>query len=328
MSAFIPVHRHGFEWLRRGLSLLALAVTLSACPETPPTVEPPPPPPPPPPSLELHSKALGTVNLQWLSGNRDSLTDSSGRVRFTPLIYSDIDHLPSLSRYLTVTYKVENLSAEPFENLGIRAVAGAGNLGGTAVFDLHCASGALNCTTDTLITNESVAQRILPIQGTTLNPDLSADPTASDFQAYRASESATLEAEARAATLLPDTARPLDYGFTVRDSVGSGRTVAAGGQGILNLAVRLPRRFTDISVATPYSFKLSFLVTADSQLRVSRGSGETTDAALSRATSLGSAANPAQLALVGADTDAPAAPNVKVLRLENLRVGLTTKLIP
>jgi hypothetical protein len=229
---------------------------------------------------------------------------------------------------LTVTYKVENLSAEPLENLGVRAVAATGNVGGTAVFDLRCASGATNCPTDTLITNESVAQRILPVQGTTLNPDPSADPTASDFQAYRASETATLETEARASGLLSATAGALDYGFTARDSAGAGRTIAAGGQGILNLAVRLPRRFTDIGVATPYSFKLSFLVTADNGLRVSRGVGETTDAALLRATTLGTTANPAQLVLVGADTDAPVAPNVKLLRLENLRVGLTTKLIP
>ncbi|MEY4531531.1 MAG: hypothetical protein RLZZ156_2252, partial [Deinococcota bacterium] len=75
-------------------------------------------------------------------------------------------------------------------------------------------------------------------------------------------------------------------------------------------------------------FKLSFLVSADSAVRVSRALLETTTAVEARAVALGSSSNPTQLVLLGSDLDAPTDLAFRVIRLPNIRIGVTRNLLP
>ncbi|NJK46190.1 MAG: hypothetical protein HC933_19765 [Pleurocapsa sp. SU_196_0] len=315
--------------------LAALLLTLSACPG--PVIEPPPPPPPtpvppppPPPVTTVNSTSIGTVNLEWNTGNYAPTTDSSGTVRFTPTYYSDIDDFVSKMRYLTMGFTVENLSAVTIDNLGVRAVARDGNLGGTAMVEVRAFPSDTNPDGDPF-TDVTVAHRITPIQGTILAAQPVADPHSSDFQAYKDTESLSLQDAARTAALIGANDTVLDYGFVTRvcsanctqpaaNTVYS-RTVTAAGTARIAIAFKLPRSFTPLP--KPYRFKISFLVTKDDAVRVTRGVGESTDAAVARGTGLvdGGVTAPVQLLLAGTDTDAPSDPRLTVLRILNPRIG-------
>jgi hypothetical protein len=304
--------------LRRNLTHLSalLILVLVACtdPELPPKPEPPQPEP-----VVFGSRALGTITLEWLTSNRAASTDSSSTLRLTPLSYSDLDDLGSQTRYLTVTFSAQNLSAGALEHLTLRAIAPSGGIAGTALTDLRGFPTAQEPDGLT-ITDGSVAARVLPIHGTVLLSQPSSDPASSDFQAYTSAESLKLEGEARTANTLTAGDRVLDYGFVVRDAAGTGRRLAAGATGRISVAVRLPRSFTPLP--KPYRFKLSFLATTDNLPRVTRGLGESTDAAVTRAIAFGSAEKPAQLVLFGSDADAPSDPKLKLLRITAPRIGL------
>jgi hypothetical protein len=310
---------------RSSALLLALALALTACPE----------PPPPPPDLDaLTSAPLGTVTLSWDTAKRSAETDSSGAVRFEPLTYSDLDDTAGGFRYLTATFRVTNLGTSDLQNLSLRAVARAGNLGGTAISDLRAFPDPQN-PGGVAITDPSVAQSFIPLHGTQLGPSQpQPDPLGSDFQMYRATESAALQTSARQAGFITDADTVLDYGFVTRSSVLQPQTSpppppavygrllpAGGGSGTLSVAVRLPRRFQNSP--RPYTFNWQFLVTTDSAPRASRALLETTAAAVTRAKAL---SPQAQLALTGAD-DAPAdLTGVRAFRLEGVRIGTATTL--
>jgi hypothetical protein len=290
---------------------LVLALALSACVE-PEQVVPDPPTP-------FQSRALGTLTLEWLTSNRAAATDSSGTLRLTPLSYSDLDDLTTKTRYLTVIFNVENLSPAPLEHVTLRAVAPSTGIAGTALTDLRGFPTPEEAD-GPAITDPTVAARILPIHGTVLLAEPSSDPSHSDFQAYTIPESTALEESARGSAILNATDRVLDYGFVVRDADATGRRLEAGATGRISVAVRLPRSFTPLP--KPYRFKLSFLVTTDNLPRVTRGVGETTQAAAAHATVLGSAEKPVQLVLFGSDVDAPEGAKLKLLRITAPRIGL------
>jgi len=260
------------------------------------------------------SRPLGTVSVAWDVGAKASFADSSATVALIPLTYTDLDDLQSGNRYLTVTFRVENQSTGPLENLTLRAYAATANLGGTAVGAVR-AFPSPSHPDGTAITDPLVAQSIRPIQGTQLGPaGPEPDPQASNFEGFSQAESAGLERGAQAQGLLAGSEQVLDYGFAASD-----RTINPGATSLINVAVKLPRTFS--TSPTPYRFKLSFLLTTSPTLRVSQALGETTSQALARAEALLSGHQMLQLVLLSSDPVPPQS-GLSVVRLTNLRIGI------
>lgn len=271
-------------------------------------------------TVKVPPKANGTIALEWNTTNRATINDSSNTVAFKPLTYSDIDDIAGGFRYLTVTFEANNLTANPLENLTLRAFNPSGNSSGTSISDLNGFPDAQN-PNGVPITDISVFQSIVPTHGTRLGVKPEPDPSASDFQAYATSEAVFLEQHARIGSFLGANDYVLDYGFVTQN-----RKLEAGLKTFISIAVKLPRKFTNLP--KPYKFKLNFLLTTDPVLRVTRGLGETTAAALTRALALGTPQKPAQLVLIGSDTDAPSDPKISLLRLPSVRIGTTPTLLP
>jgi hypothetical protein len=264
------------------------------------------------------SSILGAVNLEWNTNNRATVNDSSAMFAFKPLSYSDIDDVAGGFRYLTMTFEITNLSASSFSNLTLRAINLQANTSGMAANNVFDFNGVA-------ITNTGVLQSLLPTHGSKLNGTPQPDPTTSDFQAYSGLYNPTLEQNARTAGLLGANDSLLDYGFVAKD-INNARALSALGKTYVTIGTKLPRTFAGFP--KPYRFNLNFLVTEDPILQVSRGLGETTTAAITRATSLGTAALPAQLVLIGSDTDAPSDPKIVVQRLPSVRIGVAPTLLP
>lgn len=301
---------------------LALVFVLAGCVMHPPIIS--------SADTALNSTALGSVSLAWDTSKRNAETDSSGRVSFLPLTYSDIDYVSGKVRYLTATFRVTNLSNAPLENVGVRAVAKVGNLGETAAFEVLSFPDLIN-PNGILFTEPSVAQRILPLHAMQLGATVPIpDSAGSDFMAYRPLESATLEAAAKTAGLLGATETVLDYGFIAKNTTS--RSIPVGGTGIISVAVQIPRNFLappePVALPKIFKFKLSFLVTTDSATRVSRAILEPSSDAAARAVGLGSGSNPSQLMLIGTDVDAPVDAALRLIRLPNIRIGSSSNLLP
>ncbi len=276
----------------------------------------------------LSSRAIGLVDLNWDTNNRAAVTDSSGTLKFSPLTYSDIDYIAGGMRYLTATFEVFNLGSSPIKNATVRAIARAGNLGETAAFDVRAFPNADNPEGE-LFTDSTVAQRIVPLHGVQLLGSAPiTDSQGSDFQAYRATESAQLESAS--SSVLQPTDRVLDYGFVIKRCNATcqpndvTRDLRPGERGILSIAMRLPRSFTPLPKV--YRFKLSFLVTEDDAPRVSRSLLETVDTLKARALPLATQRRPTQAVLIGADADTITDALIAPIRLPNVRIGLATSL--
>ncbi len=273
---------------------------------------------------------LGSISLEWNTGKTATTNDSSNTFAFKPLSYSDIDDIGGGFRYLTMTFEVSNLSTtNNFANLTLRAVnqqANASGMGVNSMFDFNALT----------ITNTGVLQSLLPIHGTKLTSTPQPDPITSDFQAYSGLYDPTLEQNARTAGVLGASDSVLDYGFTAKD-INKTRALPALGKTYVTIGTKLPRTFpfatnpscpNPAGCPKPYRFSLNFLVTQDPSLQFARGLGETTTAALTRATSLGTAALPAQLVLIGSDTDVPSDPKIVLQRLPSVRIGVAPTLLP
>jgi hypothetical protein len=273
---------------------------------------------------------LGSVNLEWNTGKTATTNDSSNTFAFKPLSYSDIDDIGGGFRYLTMTFEVSNLSTtNNFSNLTLRAVnqqANSSGMGVNNMFDFNALA----------ITNTGVLQSLLPIHGTKLTSSPQPDPITSDFQAYSGLYDSTLEQNARTAGLLGANDSVLDYGFVAKD-INKTRALPASGKTYVTIGTKLPRTFpfatnpscpNPAGCPKPYRFSLNYLVTQDPTLQFARGLGETTKAALTRATSLGTAALPAQLVLIGSDTDVPSDSKMVLQRLPSLRIGIAPTLLP
>jgi hypothetical protein len=268
----------------------------------------------------LQSTPLGAITLAWDTAKRSAEVDSSGRVSLEPLTYSDLDDTAGGFRYLTATFRVTNLGAADLENLSLRAVARAGNAGGTAIADPRAFPDAAN-PSGAPLTDPTIPQRFVPLHGTQLGPSQpQPDPVGSDLQLYRQTESTALQTAARASGLLGDGDTVLDYGFVARSEASSttagGRLLRAGGSGTVSLAVRLPRRFD--GSPRPYTFQWTLLVTTDSAPRVSRALLETDAAVLERARALSPSA---QAAFTGAALEGS---GVVLVPLETVRIGVGT----
>jgi hypothetical protein len=273
---------------------------------------------------------LGSVSLEWNTTKTATTNDSSNTFAFKPLSYSDIDDIGGGFRYLTMTFEVSNLSAtNNFSNLTLRAInqqANASGMGVNSMFDFNSVA----------ITNTSVLQSLLPIHGTKLTTSPQPDPVSSDFQAYSGLYDSNLEQNARTAGVLGTNDSVLDYGFVAKD-INKTRALPASGKTYVTIGTKLPRTFPFASYPScpnpagcpkPYRFSLNFLVTQDPTLQFARGLGETTTAALTRATSLGTALQPAQLVLIGSDADVPSDPKIVLQRLPSVRIGIAPTVLP
>ncbi len=273
---------------------------------------------------------LGSVNLEWNTTKTATTNDSSNTFAFKPLSYSDIDDIGGGFRYLTMTFEVSNLSnTNNFSNLTLRAVnqqTNASGMGVNSMFDFNSLA----------ITNTGVLQSLLPIHGTKLISSPQPDPIASDFQAYSGLYDGTLEQNARTAGVLGANDSVLDYGFVAKD-INKTRVLPASGKTYVTIGTKLPRTFpfatnpscpNPAGCPKPYRFSLNFLVTQDPTLQFARGLNETTTAALTRATSLGTALQPAQLVLIGSDADVPNDPKIVLQRLPSVRIGIAPTFLP
>jgi hypothetical protein len=287
-------------------------------------------------SVNLHALPLiGTLNLEWNTSNKTTSNDSSNTFAFKPLSYSDIDDVAGGYRYLTMTFEVSALSGVAVENLSLQAINLPSSLAGTAISDLRAFPDAAN-PLGAAITEPVVAQNIFPTHGTQLGAKPEPAPNSSDFQGFSSAETQSLVTAAKTANLLGTDDHVLEYGFVARN-INGGRSIDGSSKNYLSVGVKLPRRFTfalfpscpnPVGCLKPYTFKFNFLVHASPTLRVTRGLGETTSAALTRAVNLGTPAKPTQLMLIGSDTDVPTDPKITVLRLANLKIGTAPTLLP
>jgi hypothetical protein len=276
----------------------------------------------------LSSSLLGMVDLAWDTNNRTANTDSSGDWTFTPLTYSDIDHVAGGFRYLTATFRVDYTGMTNQARVGLRAVNKPSNLASSAVFDVRAFPNS-NFPDGEVLTDAVIAQSIVPLHGMQLGftaPQPDASATA--FMAYRRSESLALDAALSGAS-------GLDYGFAFKRCTSTctnssyGGTFVNGSLGLVTVSVRIPRNFTvpdpanppATRVVKPYKFRLSFAITSDSANRVSRALLESTSQAEARASAIGTAEQPTQLILLGTDTETSSATGVYPIRLPQIKLA-------
>jgi hypothetical protein len=286
--------------------------------------------------VNLHALPLiGTLSLEWNTSNKITANDSSNTFAFKPLSYSDIDDVTGGYRYLTMTFEVSALSGVAVENLSLQAINLPSSLAGTAISDLRAFPDATN-PLGAAITEAVVAQNMFPTHGTQLGTKPEPAPNSSDFQGFSSADSQSLETAAKTANLLGANDHLLEYGFVARN-INGGRGINGTSKNYISVGVKLPRKYTfalfpscpnPAGCLKPYTFKINFLVHSSPTLRVTRGLGETTSAALTRAVALGTLEKPTQLMLIGSDSDAPTDPKITVLRVPNLKIGTAPTLLP
>jgi Bacterial Ig-like domain len=286
--------------------------------------------------VNLHALPLiGTLNLEWNTSNKITSNDSSNTFAFKPLSYSDIDDVAGGYRYLTMTFEVSALSGIAVENLSLQAINLPISLAGTAISDLRAFPDAAN-PLGAAITEPVVVQNVFPTHGTQLGTKPEPAPNSSDFQGFSSGETQSLETVTKTAKLLGADDNLLEFGFVARNA-GGGRSIDGSSKNYISVGVKLPRRYTfalfpscpnPAGCLKPYTFKINFLVHSSPTLRVTRGLGETTSTALTRAVALGTLEKPTQLMLIGSDTDAPTDPKITVLRVPNLKIGTAPTLLP
>ncbi len=287
-------------------------------------------------AVNLHALPLiGTLNLEWNTSNKTTAHDSSKSFAFKPLSYSDIDDVAGGFRYLTMTFEVSTLSGVGVENLSLQTIHLPSSLGGSAISDLRAFPDAAN-PQGAIISEPVVVQNIFPTHGTQLGTKPEPAPNSSDFQGYSSIETQSLETAAKTAKLLGTDEHLLEYGFVARN-INGGRSIDGSSKNYISVGIKLPRRFTfalfpscpnPVGCLKPYTFKINFLVHESPTRRVTRGLGETTAAALTRAVALGTPTKPAQLMLIGSDSDAPTDPKITVLRVPNLKIGTAPTFLP
>jgi hypothetical protein len=240
------------------------------------------------------SKVLGTVSLGIGADAGGSSVHISPRaavadnaVTFGLPTFVDFVDAGSGDRYLSATFPVT--ANIPFSNLTLHAYNKNGSgIGGTAIESMLNFNGG--ATT-------SNAQSLLPIHKTDpgiLNPII--DTANADFQGFTLDEVDQVTTEANA--LIPPTIAAgdtiLQYGFVARNSTG-GRVFVASGTGTITIAYKLP----NANVNAAYKFKADFVIADDTNTRVTRGLGDTTTDANTRATAI----TADDVYLAGADAD-------------------------
>jgi hypothetical protein len=242
----------------------------------------------PPVTPDVVSGVRGAVTLpisteHALSGQ--ALVFREGDVTFTQLGAASVQSTAEYD-YVRAQYQLTNVGPQPIANLTLVAVARSGNVGNTAIKSVTSFGGT---TAGNLA---AAAALTLPIHSVTV--DGSGTPTlvsgAADFQAFTVTEVSALTGQPGWNALYGASDTPLNYGFVARACTGSpcvpgsSRTIAAGGSGVVNVALRIPRGST-----TSYAFLMNFAIVDQDTARVTRSlvPAETAAAAAARLTSVG-----------------------------------------
>ncbi len=242
----------------------------------------------------LKTPGLASANLPVVTPNGSATTgDANGQ------------------RYITATYNISNpVSGTNFTNLTFHAVKvnsttlGALSVGNTALRNIKDLDGNLMPTA-------SIAEGILPGHKVNIGVGgtLIVDANGADFNHVPATDSNTVQAAADASTLGVGNVTPLDYAFTARQSATSpARAIAAGGTGIVTLGYNYP---VGTNPTTPQSFSVTYLVTDESETRVTRSleeSNQNTADVCARAT----AASATKIFVLGAALSPQVCPNVTI----------------
>ncbi len=227
------------------------------------------------------SKVIGTVSLGIGADAGSSSTHFSPRaavadtaVTFGTPTFVDYVDAGSGNRFLSATFPVT--ANIPFSNLTLHAYNKLGTgIGGTAIESMiNFNGGASGSNAQSLLPIHKTIYTGFPIFGYTI------DNSNADFQGFTLDEIAQVTTEATA--LIPSTIAAgdtiLQYGFVARNSTG-GRVFVAGGTGTITIAYKLP----NANVNSAYKFKADFVIADDTNTRVSRGLGDTTADANTRA---------------------------------------------
>lgn len=228
-----------------------------------------------------------TVIPQMVRGDTD--------VKFLrPAAYTDYDDTGGY-RYMNATFTVQNLSAQPFENLTLYAFnQAANNVGGTALKKISNAASVV-------LTDPSVARAVLPSHGTAfdvLSGGSMVVPTQADLQVITSAEASALQTEALVSGIISEGDTLLQYGYSARNlnSSGNKRFIDAAGcvttncdTGRITLAVRVPNT---VSASTPYRFTMTFVLVDEAATRVTQSTLEQNDDTLvaERASDVGTSA--------------------------------------
>ncbi len=214
-----------------------------------------------------------------------ALVFREGDVTFTRLGAASVQSTAEYD-YVRAQYQLTNVGTQPLANLTLVAVARNGNVGNTAIRNVTTFGG----TTAENLT--AAAALTFPIHSVTV--DGSGTPTlvsgAADFQAFTVTEVSALTGQPGWTALYGPSDTPLNYGFVARACTGSpcvpgsGRTIAPGGSGVVNVALRIPRGNT-----TNYAFLMNFAIVDQDTARVTRSllPAESAAAAAARLTDVG-----------------------------------------
>lgn len=244
-------------------------------------------------------QVLGVLELSFDAGSgrtqtnfrpRAGLSDSAAS--FTNPINIYATDANTGTRYLKANFTVTNNTLGGFNNLTLYAFNQASaNSGGSAIKNLvNFGNGNVNTA--------QAAQSLRPTHGMSLNggvPGISASEE--DLQVFLPGETAAIKTEAQALGMLTAGDTVLEYGYVARNLANT-RAIPGGGTGRITVAFKLPDTvLTD--TAQPYRFVGTFVLSNETNTRVSRSPEETTANAEARATALGAS----EVVLVGQDTD-------------------------
>jgi aldose sugar dehydrogenase len=286
-----------------GGTLLVLGAGLSACNQTDPT-----------PKTE--DRVLGALELNISSDMTAvnakplALLDET-KLTFTPSSVNVVDS--SAMRYINATFNVQNNTGAAIKNLTLYAYfKAADNVGGTALKSIFNFNG-------TALSDATAAQGVKPAHAMTNAATI--NTAQADFQAFKPAEVTALETEARTASVITASDRVLEYGYVARNS--GARGIANNGSGTITLGLRVPKNAD--STKEPYRFVMTFVVADVTQTRVTRSREETASQASSRATAITDRSNPAEVLLVGPDTETTSCANCTVTRQSNAKTSSVPK---
>ena len=210
------------------------------------------------PKLGLSSQTLDYVNPSGLSVG-------SGWVSF------DDDDLNNV-RYLKTVLRLKNTSSSSLKNLTLHALSlstggSDDTLGGTGVSNLRDAAG-------NPITDPNIARGMQPTHAMNVGfAGAFVSPEFAHLQAYTVAE-ATQTQTLYTTAVSGGGGKVLGYGFTSSASPGS-RDIASGSTAQVALAYRLPK--TNPRAQNPWSLRLYFLVTTDTETSVTQSLEEQGD---------------------------------------------------
>ncbi len=237
-------------------------------------------------------------------------------VTFTPMTTTPKDDVTNNVRYLNADFSITTKAGSAdISNLTLYAYHQASsNVGGTAIKSIQNFGGNTS-------SNAIVAQQIRPSHGMTgNNSPFTVDANRANFQAFSADEANAIQAAASSGLtpIISASDTVLEYGY-VAFNASNGRTILGnGGTAKITIGLRLPRGDA-ATLNTPYSFRMTFVLAAESTTRVTRSPEETTANAVTRAV----AGN--EVVLLGSPEDTASVG--KTIRFSNPKTGTSSHML-